>query len=121
MGLHGKLRDSESPRFFSGATDHGYRKKIRKRTLDASLVRAGRKDRLSHAGQGLEESMVQERLEIKTDQDFIRKVSLDLSAKLINDPKRVASVADKFRKKHGAADVKKYYTGFDAAVELSLP
>ena len=49
------------------------------------------------------------------------KVSLELSASPISDSKRVASVADKFRKKHGAADVKKYYTGFDAAVELSLP
>ncbi len=49
------------------------------------------------------------------------KVSLELSANPISDSKRVASVADKFRKKHGAADVKKYYTGFDAAVELSLP
>jgi hypothetical protein len=48
-------------------------------------------------------------------------VSLELPAKPINDSKRVASVADKFRKKHGVADVKKYYTGFDAAVELSLP
>jgi len=49
------------------------------------------------------------------------KVSLELVGKPINDSKRVASVADKFRKKHGVADVKKYYTGFDAAVELSLP
>jgi hypothetical protein len=49
------------------------------------------------------------------------KVSLELSAKPIDDLKRVASVADKFRKKHGVADVKKYYAGFDAAVELSLP
>ncbi len=48
-------------------------------------------------------------------------VSLELSAKPINDAKRVAAVADKFRKKHGVADVKKYYTRFDAAVELSLP
>ena len=48
-------------------------------------------------------------------------VSLELSAKPINDSKRVASVADKFRKKHGLADVKKYYKGFDAALELSLP
>ena len=48
-------------------------------------------------------------------------VSLELSANPINDAKRVASVADKFRKKHGVADVKKYYTRFDAAVELSLP
>jgi len=46
---------------------------------------------------------------------------LELSAKPINDPNRVASVADKFMKKHGVADVKKYYTGFDAAVELWLP
>lgn len=49
------------------------------------------------------------------------KVSLELSAKSIDDLRRVGSVADKFRKKHGEADVKKYYTGFDAAVELSLP
>jgi deazaflavin-dependent oxidoreductase (nitroreductase family) len=49
------------------------------------------------------------------------KVSLELVAKPISDSKRVASVADKFRTKHGASDVKRYYTGFDAAVELSLP
>jgi hypothetical protein len=49
------------------------------------------------------------------------KISVELSAKPIKDSKRVASVADKFRKKHGVADVKKYYAGFDAAVELSLP
>jgi len=49
------------------------------------------------------------------------KISLELFAKPIDDSKRVASVAYKFRKKHGVADVKKYYTGFDAAVELSLP
>src|SRR2546428_5461698 len=49
------------------------------------------------------------------------KVSLGLSAKPIDDLKRVACVADKFRKKHGVADVKKYYAGFDAAIELSLP
>jgi hypothetical protein len=49
------------------------------------------------------------------------KVSLELSAKPIGDLNKVASVADKFRKKHGVVDVKKYYAGFDAAVELSLP
>ena len=49
------------------------------------------------------------------------KVSLDLAAKPISDSKKVSLVADKFRKKHGAADVKKYYTGIDAALELSLP
>lgn len=49
------------------------------------------------------------------------KVSLELSAKPVNDLKRVGSVADKFRKKHGASDVKKYYTVYDAAIELNLP
>src|SRR5690348_12063987 len=49
------------------------------------------------------------------------KVSLDLAAKPVTETKKVASVADRFRKKHGATDVKKYYTGFDAAVELTLP
>jgi deazaflavin-dependent oxidoreductase (nitroreductase family) len=49
------------------------------------------------------------------------KVSLDLAAQPISDAKKVASVADKFRKKHGPSDVKKYYARFDAAVELSLP
>jgi deazaflavin-dependent oxidoreductase (nitroreductase family) len=49
------------------------------------------------------------------------KVSLELAAKPINDSKRVVSIADKFRKKHGVADVKRYYARFDAAVELNLP
>src|SRR3989449_2548521 len=49
------------------------------------------------------------------------KVSIELSAELISDSKSVASVADKFRKKHGVADVKKYYAGVEAAVELRLP
>jgi len=49
------------------------------------------------------------------------KVSLDVAAEPISDSKKVAVVAEKFRKKHGASDVKKYYARFDAAVELSLP
>ncbi len=49
------------------------------------------------------------------------KVSVELAAKPISDTKRVASIADKFRKKHGVADVKRYYARFDAAVELNLP
>jgi len=49
------------------------------------------------------------------------KVSLELAAKPINDSKRVGSIADKFRKKHGVADIKRYYARFDAAVELNLP
>jgi hypothetical protein len=34
----------------------------------------------------------------------------------ISDAKQVASVVDKFRKKYGASDVKKYYSKFDVAV-----
>jgi deazaflavin-dependent oxidoreductase (nitroreductase family) len=49
------------------------------------------------------------------------KVSIELAAKPINDLKRVASIADMFRKKHGAADVKRYYAVYDAAVEFNLP
>ena len=49
------------------------------------------------------------------------KVSLDLAAKPITDSRKVGLIADKFRKKHGASDVKKYYARYDAAIELSLP
>lgn len=49
------------------------------------------------------------------------KLSLELAAKLVTDARRVDSVADKFRKKYGAGDVKKYYSRFDAAIELGLP
>ena len=48
-------------------------------------------------------------------------LSLELTAKPIIESQGVAMVADKFRKKHGARDVKKYYTGFDVAIELTLP
>ena len=34
----------------------------------------------------------------------------------ITDAKQVASLVDKFRKKYGASDVKKYYSKFDVAV-----
>jgi len=49
------------------------------------------------------------------------KLSLDLSARPIVEPKVVASVIDRFRKKYGVADVKRYYSVFDAAMELTLP
>jgi len=34
----------------------------------------------------------------------------------ITDTKQVASLVDKFRKKYGASDVKKYYSKFDVAI-----
>jgi deazaflavin-dependent oxidoreductase (nitroreductase family) len=49
------------------------------------------------------------------------KLSLDLSARPIVEPKMVASVIERFRKKYGVADVKRYYSVFDAALELTLP
>jgi len=39
----------------------------------------------------------------------------------ITDPKQVAAVVEKFRAKHGAADVKKYYSKFDVALLANLP
>jgi len=44
-----------------------------------------------------------------------------VKAKPINDAKRVSDIADQFRKKYGAGDVKKYYSKLDAAVEIELP
>jgi deazaflavin-dependent oxidoreductase (nitroreductase family) len=38
----------------------------------------------------------------------------------ITDPKQVASVAEKFRAKYGASDVKKYYAKFDVALLADL-
>jgi len=39
---------------------------------------------------------------------------------VITDPKAVTTVVEKFREKHGAADVKKYYSNFDVAVEVNV-
>jgi deazaflavin-dependent oxidoreductase (nitroreductase family) len=45
-----------------------------------------------------------------------RGAEAEFRAVLITDPKQVASVAEKFREKYGAGDVKKYYSKFDVAV-----
>lgn len=39
----------------------------------------------------------------------------------ITDAKQVSSVVEKFRKKYGAGDVKKYYSKFDVAVLAEMP
>ena len=49
-----------------------------------------------------------------------RGVGADFQAKTVSDPANVKSVVEKFREKHGAADVKKYYSKFDVAVEVDL-
>ena len=38
----------------------------------------------------------------------------------VRDPRTVREVVEKFRAKHGADEVKKYYSNFDAAVEVPL-
>jgi deazaflavin-dependent oxidoreductase (nitroreductase family) len=40
----------------------------------------------------------------------------EFKAILITDAKQVSSVAEKFRAKYGAGDVKKYYSKFDVAI-----
>ena len=47
--------------------------------------------------------------------------SAGVKAKPINDPKRVSEIADQFRRKYGAGEVKKYYSKFDVALEIELP
>ena len=44
----------------------------------------------------------------------------NLRAVPVTDPKQVASIVEKFRAKHGPADVKKYYAKFDVAVVADL-
>jgi hypothetical protein len=44
-----------------------------------------------------------------------------VKAKAITDGKRIRDIADQFRKKYGAGEVKKYYSKFDAALEIELP
>jgi hypothetical protein len=49
-----------------------------------------------------------------------RGTRLSATAIPITDRARVRDVVEKFRAKHGADDVKKYYTKFDVAVEVDL-
>jgi deazaflavin-dependent oxidoreductase (nitroreductase family) len=47
-------------------------------------------------------------------------VAGELEPTPITDPKIVASVVEKFRTKHGASEVKKYYSNFDVAVVVKI-
>jgi deazaflavin-dependent oxidoreductase (nitroreductase family) len=44
----------------------------------------------------------------------------ELKAILITDAKQVSAVAEKFRAKYGAGDVKKYYSKLDVAVVVQI-
>jgi deazaflavin-dependent oxidoreductase (nitroreductase family) len=49
-----------------------------------------------------------------------RGAETEVKAVPITDTKQVSSVVEKFRKKYGAGDVKKYYSKFDVAVVAEL-
>ncbi len=49
-----------------------------------------------------------------------RGTGAEFQAQLIEGAKEVASVVERFREKYGAADVKKYYSKFDVAVQVKL-
>lgn len=48
------------------------------------------------------------------------RADAELKVAPVSDAKQVASVAEKFREKYGAGDVKKYYSKLDAAVVATL-
>lgn len=47
--------------------------------------------------------------------------SMTVKARPMEGTERAREVTEKFRTKYGAADVKKYYSKFDASVEVTLP
>ncbi len=51
----------------------------------------------------------------------VKGARMTAKAKPVADTNKVKEVVEKFRKKYSAADVKKYYSNFDAYVELNLP
>ena len=44
----------------------------------------------------------------------------ELQVATISEPKKVSSMVEKFRKKYGAGDVKKYYSKLDVAVVANM-
>lgn len=50
----------------------------------------------------------------------VNGVQGEFEASPVTDPKTVSSVVEKFRGKHGAADVKKYYSKFDVAAIVKI-
>jgi hypothetical protein len=49
-----------------------------------------------------------------------RNAEAEFNVTSITDAKQVSSVAEKFRGKYGAGDVKKYYSKFDVALVAQL-
>ena len=51
----------------------------------------------------------------------VDKKSLQVKAKPIDEPNRVKEIINLFDAKHGADEIKKWYTKLDVAVEIPLP
>lgn len=49
-----------------------------------------------------------------------KRATLTAKARAITDPVKVREIVEKFRAKYGVSEVKKYYSKFDAAVEVPL-
>jgi hypothetical protein len=49
-----------------------------------------------------------------------RGLGVEFQTKPLTDPETVKQVVEKFREKYGVADVKKYYSKLDVAVEVNL-
>ena len=49
-----------------------------------------------------------------------RSAAEEFEATLVSDPEVVSSIAERFRQKYGASDVKKYYSKLNVAVVLDL-
>ena len=49
-----------------------------------------------------------------------RGAEAEFKATVVEDPKVVAAIVDKFREKYGKADIKRYYSKFDVAVVVNL-
>lgn len=49
-----------------------------------------------------------------------RDAETELHVKPISEAKQVSAVVEKFRKKYGAGDMKKYYSKFDVAVVANM-
>ncbi len=51
----------------------------------------------------------------------VKGAGMTAKAKTVTGTNKVNEIVEKFRKKYSAGEVKKYYSNFDAYVELNLP
>ena len=49
-----------------------------------------------------------------------QRQELSGKARMITDDKKIKEIVEKFRSKYGNSDVQKYYSKFDAGIELAL-